>query len=247
MKIFAIIATFCFAFSALPFKYASACDCMSSPSIEKALTSNTIDYVFRGYVQRLLKGDDMNEPKAYAVRVWRVFKGCTFGNETTVVVKTGSNSALCGSTLLPKENYIFTGRAEIPNDPEVFKLIKGKNITVYTSETISISLCDYLSPFKSAPRADKAALWNSTNLCAKCSSAADCPGGLGGGFYCDKGECVDNNTPCPPVDPWLVGPPCLDNPCLYAKPCTDATCVPNKCDPCEAPMWIDPKGNRVCY
>ena len=245
MKISMLVA---FTLSALSLGYTTACDCMSNPSLETALTSNSIDYVFRGYVNRLLKGDDMYEPKFYAVRVWRVFKGCTFGNGTTVIVTTGSNSALCGVSLVPKENYIFTGRAEIPDDPEVFKLLNAKNNTSFTSEVIRVNLCNYLSPYKPAPKAEKVALMNSTNVCVKCASAADCPGGLGGGFYCDRGECVNHNAPCPPVDPWLVGPPCLEDPCLYVKPCTaDAKCIANPCDTCGTPLFVDSNGTRVCH
>jgi hypothetical protein len=246
MKTSHAIATLLFAFIALLVEDVSACDCMATPSVEASLSNNEIDYVFRGYVQKLLQGDDEFEPKYYAVRVWRVFKGCTFGNATNIVVRTGSNSAVCGVDLTLKENYVFSG-SSLPADPDIVKLIKGRNSTVLTSEIVGIGLCDFNRPFKPIPHVDKSLLWNSTNLCVKCDSAEDCPGGIGDGkYYCDKSKCVAYDGGCPPVSPWIKPQICLENPCLYAKPCTEATCIQDKCDTCGSPLWIDPNGNRVC-
>jgi hypothetical protein len=246
MKTSLAIATLLFAFIALLIEDVSACDCMAITSVEESLSNKKIDYVFRGYVQKLLKGDDQDEPKYYAVRVWRVFKGCTFGNATNIVVKTGSNSAVCGVALTLKENYVFSGRS-MPADPDIVKLIKGRNSTVLTSEIVGINICDFNRPFKPIPHIDKSLLWNSTNPCVKCASADDCPGGIADGkYFCDKSKCVAYDGGCPSVDPGIKPQICLDDPCLYAKPCTEATCIQDKCDMCGSPFWIDPNGNRVC-
>jgi hypothetical protein len=108
--------------------------------------------------------------------------------------------------------------------------------------------CDLNVEFKTLPQTDKELLWNSTNICTKCESSADCPGGSDGGYYCDQGTCKSYDAPCPPSSNFPINDQatCNDDPCLTAKPCTDAKCVVNKCDKCGWPLWIDPNGNRVC-
>jgi hypothetical protein len=240
------IATLLFAFIALLVEDVSACSCMSSRLVAISLSDNETDYVFRGYVQKLLRGDDQDEKRYYAVRVWRVFKGCTFGNATNIVVTTFGKLHSCSIDLTLQENYVFSGYS-LPADPDIVKLIKGGNSTVLTSEIVSVNVCGFNSPFKPLPLVDKALLWNSTNVCVKCASADDCPGGIGGGkYYCDRSKCVAYDAVCPPVDPWINTPTCLEDPCLYAKPCNEATCIQDKCNKCGCPLWIDPKGIRVC-
>lgn len=242
----------------LSFKLTDACDCMPT-SAERSLFSDRINSVFRGYVQRqqqIKPTNDTNAPAGlnyYVVNVGRIFKGCTFKNATTILVETSSSSSTCGVTFDLKKNYLFSGNT-VPAKANIVKIAAMKNPSIVKDVMVRVQACDLNAEFKYLSQTDKQTLWNSTNTCTKCSSASDCPGGLDGGLnYCDQGKCVAYDRPCPPTPddlPWLSidNNSCMDDPCLTATPCVDdAKCIQNKCDKCGWPLWVDGKGNRVCY
>jgi Tissue inhibitor of metalloproteinase len=168
MKVIAIILLFLSLLSHDAKRVVNACECISRPTVKKSLQSNNIDYVFRGYVKRQINvgSGNINEPKYYNVRVWRVYKGCTFSNETSIVVETAGNSALCGVGLQLKENYVFSGRSEAA-DPKVIKIAQKMNPRILSSEMVRIQQCDFNAPFTSLTRDDKNLVRNQTNRCTK--------------------------------------------------------------------------------
>jgi hypothetical protein len=243
-------------FISLLFKSVIACDCLPT-SAERSLYSDHINTVFRGQVQRQQQIPSMNNTNApsgliyYVVNVGRIFKGCTFKNATTILVETPSSSSTCGVAFDLKKSYLFSGNS-VPAKPSVVAIAAKKNPSILKNVMVRVQACDLNVEYKYLSQTDKQTLSNSTHTCTTCTSAADCPGGIDGGInYCDQGRCVAYDRPCPPVPddlPWLDNSSCMDNPCLTATPCVDgAKCVQNKCDKCGWPLWIDGKGNRVCY
>ena len=133
-----------------------------------SLEDDAIDYVFRGYVKRTIDTGavSINEPKYYSVRVWRVYKGCTFTNETSIVLTTSGNSALCGINLELGKNYVFSGRS-IPADTKVIKKAQERNPKIVTNEMVRVGLCDFNEQFLSLSKADKDLVRKQTNDCMK--------------------------------------------------------------------------------
>lgn len=256
MKVTSIIALLALSVLSISLKSCTACSCLPT-SVQNSLLSDRINTVFRGYVQRqhqLNVTNSTNTPSGftyYVVNVGRIFKGCTFKNATTILVETASSSATCGVTFNPKKSYLFSGNT-VPSKSSVVEIVGKKNPSIIKDVMVRVQLCDLNTEFKYLSPTDKQTLSNSTNICTKCASASDCPGGLNGGtHYCDQSKCVAYDRPCAPVPtdlPWLTNDSCTDDPCITATPCVDdAKCVQNKCDKCGWPLWIDGKGNRVCY
>ena len=144
----------------------SACDCRESPTVAASLADEDIDYVFRGYVTRQIDVGSVgiNEPKYYSVRVWRVYKGCTFTNATSIVVTTAGNSALCGIGLTVSKNYVFSGRSTPPISM-VIKKAKVKNPNILTKEMVHVANCDFNEQFPLLSSEDKDLLRKQTNVC----------------------------------------------------------------------------------
>ena len=256
MKVPSTITLLCLSLFSRSFKSAIACDCMPT-SAGHSLNSDRINTVFRGYVQRQHQAANATSAPSgltyYIVNVGRIFKGCTFKNATTILVETSTSSATCGVTFNLKKSYLFSGNT-VPAKSDVVNIASKKNPSLIKDVMIRVHSCDLNTEFKYLSQTDKQTLWNSTNTCTACSSAADCPGGIdGGSHYCDQSKCVAYDRPCEPVAddlPWLGidNNNCMDDPCLTAIPCTDdAKCIQNKCDKCGWPLWVDGKGNRVCY
>ena len=147
---------------------AHACSCMKEPTVEASLENENIDYVFRGYVKRTIDmgAVSINEPKYYTVRVWRVYKGCTFSNATSIVLTTAGNSGLCGLSLELNENYVFSGRS-LPANAEVVKKAQEKNPKIVTNEMVRVALCDFNAEFLSLSKAEKDLVRKQQNICKK--------------------------------------------------------------------------------
>jgi hypothetical protein len=251
MKASCVIQLLLLSFLAAATKVTQACDCFPT-SLEDSLYNDDVQTVFRGHVQRMVTFNDTTPfpPNYYVVNVLRVYKGCLFQNATTVLIETAAESAMCGVVNFDlKKSYLFSGYM-IPAKQYVTEKIAPKNPTILRTAMVYVHLCQYNSEFKSLAPSEKALLGNTTNICTKCDSAGDCPGGMDGGkYYCDQGKCVAYDRPCPPVPylPWLKDlNTCVDDSCSTPTPCGDAKCVVNKCDKCGWPLWIDSKGNRVC-
>jgi hypothetical protein len=228
---------FAFAFLALlSFPILStACDCLQGPSAQSSLSAEYVDVVFRGKVVKELKSDD-EFMKKYVVRVWRIFKGCSF-KEENIIVTTASDSAMCGVNLAVGGNstYVFSGYS-MPMDVAALAQL-GKNSKV--AYTVEIEGCDYTNKWEYVTESDKNLLRQHFNQCEKCASGADCPDTS---YYCDTGKCVKYDAPCPADTPMAK---CMADPCTMSKPCTEATCVANYCGGCNV-IWVDPNGSRVC-
>lgn len=255
MKVSSTIALLFLSLLSTSFNSASACDCLPT-SAEHSLYNDRINTVFRGLVQRKHQAtNDTSAPSGltyYVVNVGRIFKGCNFKNATTILVETSSDSSTCGISFNLKKSYLFSGNT-VPAKSSIINIAAKKNPSLIKDVMVRVNSCDLNTEFNRLSQTDKETFWNSTNTCTKCTSAADCPGGVvGGSHYCDQGRCVAYDRPCPPEPdlPWLNidTKTCMEDPCLTAAPCTDdAKCMQNKCDKCGWPLWIDGKGNRVCY
>jgi hypothetical protein len=250
------VLSFFVSFLSVSFKSVNACDCMPT-SVERSLYSDHINTVFRGLVQRqqqIVPTNDTSAPSDlsyYVVNVGRIFKGCNLKNATNILVETPSDSSICGLTFDPKKTYLFSGNS-VPAKSNIVEITAKKNPSIIKDVMVRVQACDLNSEFKYLSQTDKQTLWNSTNTCTTCTSAADCPGGIDSGLnYCDQGICVAYDRPCPPIPadfPWLNVASCMDDPCLTATPCVDgAKCIQNKCDKCGWPLWVNGEGNRVCY
>jgi hypothetical protein len=149
-------------------KVANACLCNSEPTVTASLQSNNTKYVFRGFVKRHINvgSGDINEPKYYSVRVQRVYKGCTFKNATSIVVKTEGNSGLCGVDIPLRGDYVFSG-GSVPMDPAVFKIAVKKTPQILSTEMVSVQSCDFNAPFKTLSSEDKTLVGNQPNKCQK--------------------------------------------------------------------------------
>jgi hypothetical protein len=260
MKVLCAIKLFLLSFLTAAVEVAHACSCFPT-SMEDSLYSDNVHTVFRGYVQRMVTFNDTTslqqdivmfnpQPNYYIVNVQRVYKGCAFQNATTILIETESQSSLCGVSFGLKKSYIFSGTM-IPAKPNVTEKIAPKNPNILRTAMVRTNLCLYRTEFKSLTTSEKTLLGETTNMCTKCDSAADCPGGIDDGkYYCDKGKCVAFDRPCPPIQdlPWLKDyyTNCAAVQCSTTTPCANATCLVNKCDPCTSPLWIDAKGSRVC-
>ena len=145
----------------------NACDCIESPTATSSLQNEDIDYVFRGYVTRQIGMGtvDINEPKYYTVRVWKVYKGCTFSN-ATIVLTTAGNSALCGISIALNKNYVFSGKSTLPL-PKVIQKAKVRNPNIFAKEMVRVANCDFNMELLSLPSSDKFSLHTSKRVCAK--------------------------------------------------------------------------------
>lgn len=250
--IFHIIAISIIAFITLFADHANACSCRSMPSVEASLSSDHVQHLFRGFVQREIVMNNTNDfsPKYYLVTARRVYKGCAFKNGTNVIVKTSSNSAMCGISIPVKKPFIFSASGTAPEQPVINATIRS-NPHVYKKQILSVGSCDLNVATQFLPIEQKTLLSQTINLCTTCTSAADCPGGIDGGeYYCDKSLCVAYDKPCPPIlddDFPRPKPSCLEDPCLRntTATCNNAKCITNKCNMCAEPLWIDSIGNRV--
>ena len=143
-----------------------ACSCRERPTVAASLKNEDIDYVFRGYVKRQIDmgAVSINEPKYYSVRVWRVYKGCTFTNATSIVLETAGNSGLCGVNLELNKNYVFSGRST-PAKSEVIKKAQERNPKIITNEMVQVANCDFNTEFLSLSSAEKDLVRNQKNVC----------------------------------------------------------------------------------
>jgi Tissue inhibitor of metalloproteinase len=166
MKTFAVI--FSVLVSLLLHQSTYACECRESPTVAASLENQDIDYVFRGYVKRQIDMGtvSINAPKYYSIRVWRVYKGCTFTNATSIVLTTAGNSALCGVNLALKQNYVFSGRST-PAESKVIKKAQEKNPKIITNEMVQVGNCDFNAEFLSLSSAEKNLVRKQTNVCKK--------------------------------------------------------------------------------
>jgi hypothetical protein len=164
MKTFSAI--FLILLSAVLYQCTHACDCRESPTVAAALKNDDIDYVFRGYVKRQIDMGTVstNAPKYYSIRVWRVYKGCTFTNATSIVLTTAGNSALCGVGLSLNKNYVFSGR-RTPAESDVIKKAQEKNPKIITNEMVRVGNCDFNAEFLSLSSKDKDLVRKQKNVC----------------------------------------------------------------------------------
>jgi hypothetical protein len=164
MKAFSAIN--CALLSLLIHQSTNACDCIDSPTVGLSLQNEDVDYVFRGFVSRQIDmgAVSINDPKYYSVRVWQVYKGCTFSNATSIVLTTSGNSALCGINVVLNKNYVFSGRS-VPAEYKVIKKAKVKNPKTFTKEMVRVAMCDFNLEVFSLSSADKELLRKQTKVC----------------------------------------------------------------------------------
>ena len=88
---------------------------------------NEDEFVFRGRVRRQIDvgAENPNEPKYFAVSVWRVYRGCTFTNSTMIVVETPGTSGVCGDSFRLGVDLVFSGTG-IAAEPKVIKKAQEK-------------------------------------------------------------------------------------------------------------------------
>ena len=148
------------------FQSTQACECIKSPTVAAALKNEDIDYVLRGYVKRQIDmgTTNINAPKYYSVRVWRVYKGCTFTNATSIVLTAAGNSALCGINLALNQNYVFSGRST-PAESDVIKKAQEKNPKIVSNEMVRVNMCDFNSEFLSLSITEKDLVRKQKNIC----------------------------------------------------------------------------------
>jgi hypothetical protein len=208
----------------------SACRCIEAPTAALALEKTS--HVVRGLVIRQLK--TVNGAVRYVVQVGKVFKGCAFDVSDRIIISTSTNS--CGvSTLVVGRTYVWSGSSTPINAATITLLGKNTKIT----QDVSINLCSYFQEWQlGVLPEDKTLLRQYVNQCATCNVGKDCLDG----FTCDKGQCFDFSAPCPKDQPPAL---CPANPCNWAKPCTEAKCVPYYCGGCRA-IFVAPNGTRVC-
>ena len=144
----------------------NACDCISTPTPSGSLKDEDIDYVFRGYVKRTIDIGtvSINEPKYFDVRIWRVYKGCSFTNGTSIVLTTAGNSGLCGLNLEVGKNYVFSGSSQ-PMKSLVLATAQKSNPNILANEMVRVALCDFNMNYDSLQVSEKRRLKNYKNVC----------------------------------------------------------------------------------
>jgi hypothetical protein len=165
MKTFSVISAVLV--SLLLHQSTCACDCLVFPTtVAASLKNENVDYVFSGYVRRQIDMGtvSINAPKYYSIRVWRVYKGCTFANATSIVLTTGGNSGTCGIYVELNQNYIFAGYST-PAESEVIQKAKVKSPNIITNEMVFVGSCNFNAEFLSLSSADMDLLRTQTNVC----------------------------------------------------------------------------------
>jgi Tissue inhibitor of metalloproteinase len=208
-----------------------ACKC-KAPTAQSAL--DTSEAVFRGTVVWRIKEDDEFNDK-FVVRVGRKFKGCNMASSDRVVVETGSNSANCGVDLKEAINYVFSSSGPTLVTP-------ADNLGNHTkiTQVWTVNSCNYNREWTMVPEEDKKVFRSYKEACGpiRCKTGRDCPST----HYCDTETCVPYDGKCPDG---IMMPVCAGDPCLMAKPCTEAKCYPSFCSRCF-PVFVDANGTRVC-
>lgn len=212
-----------------------ACSCI--PQTFESALKNT-DSIFRGSVLRELELPSDLFTRAFEVSIKRIFKGCLLQSPGSVIVTTGSNSALCGIDFLIEKNYVFFGKAmRLGSDSFLQPYMKQFSNQTFVQFAY---LCSFTELWSGVPTKERDLLKNYTNKCArKCKTGKDCLKDS----YCDTGKCVAYNAPCPDDQPPVR---CFADPCKVTKPCVNnATCLSNYCGGCNA-IFIDANRTRVC-
>jgi Tissue inhibitor of metalloproteinase len=207
-----------------------ACKC-KAVTAQSALDMS--DVVFRGTVLRqLTESDEFNDK--FVVRVGRKFKGCNLAGDR-VVIETGSNSANCGVALKVGLNYVFSS-----SGPTFVTPADGLGNQTKITQVWNVNTCNYNREWGLVPEEDKKVLRSYKEICGpiKCVTGKDCPST----HYCDVDYCKPYDGKCPEG---VMMPICAGDPCLTAKPCTEATCYPSFCSRCF-PIFVDANGTRVC-
>jgi hypothetical protein len=201
-----------------------ACSCMQPDVSILTSTLQGAPSVFRGVVVRKL--NDYSDYSHFLVKVLRVFKGCGFvANESVVLGNVDAGS--CG---LPEGYvavngfYAFSGGGYAI--PENVKRQLGNKTKVKNG--VEVNYCNYNMRWRQV----SAQLRSYNNSQCKCRTGLDC---ATRDHYCDSGSCVAFAKPCP--TPLSV---CTDPPCAVAKPCSTVglKCYNNYCGGCKS-FFVD--------
>jgi hypothetical protein len=207
-----------------------ACSCVPPDVPILTRTLQEAPSVFRGVVVRKLK--DSGDYSHFVVKVLRVFKGCGFvANESVVLGNVDAGS--CGlpeGYIAVNGIYAFSGSGyAIPED--VKKQLGNKT---KVKNGVEVNYCIYNMRWRQVTPKESAQLRSYNNSQCKCRTGLDCA--TPGDHYCDSGSCVAFTKPCPtPLSVCKNGPPCA-----VAKPCSTVglTCYNNYCGGCKS-FFVD--------
>lgn len=152
-----------------------ACDCMPpGPSALSCLSDVDVNAVFRGKVAKELAktaDDDIYYTKKFVVRVWPVFKGCSFQDSDYIIVTTMSDAALCGINLEVAGNYVFSGYNAPIDDSTLAQIDKLPWVaTLNITQTVDVGSCNYHGKWDGVPEDEMRILRQNIK---HCDSATD--------------------------------------------------------------------------
>jgi hypothetical protein len=225
-----------------------ACDCMPG-SLNGTLYNNPESTVITGRIMDELKltttSTGSPDQKYFTFKVKHVYKSCSVQPDDTIVVSTSASSALCGLTLEPDAQYVFSAHEAEPesmNLPSVFRL--------------NVGLCNFHSKWPMGREVRQALRqYRDMENVVKCSSGITLsvvPLPCNTGAACDQtneycntsiNKCVSiASCPTPTVD-------CKVAPCTVTDPCQEAVgpliCIDDYCGGCNA-IFLDANRTQVC-
>ena len=179
--------------------FSSSFKSATARSVEYSLYRDHVDTVFQGLVQRqhiANETSDRSRLTYYVVSAGRIFKGCNFKNAETILIETSSDLEECGGVDFSlKKSYVFSGDT-VPANTDFINSAAMKDPSLNKDVMVRVNSCALNTEFNLLSQTDKETLWSSTNICTKCMSTADCPGGIiGGSYYCDQNKCVAYDRP----------------------------------------------------